>query len=92
MNKPQKRKTTGLGSGLSSLLGKQSEKSSFPLDSNNSEKYNLIPIEFIEPGPWQPRKDFDKIELEALAKSIKNQGVIQPIIVKKKKIQKTIII
>ena len=48
-------------------------------------KYNLIPIEFIEPGPWQPRKDFDKIELEALAKSIKNQGVIQPIIVKKKK-------
>ena len=84
MNKPKKSKTTGLGSGLSSLLGKQSEISSFPLDNNNSEKYNLIPIEFIEPGPWQPRKDFDKIELEALANSIKNQGVIQPIIVKKK--------
>ena len=84
MNKPNKSKTTGLGSGLSSLLGKQSEISSFPLDNNNSEKYNLIPIEFIEPGPWQPRKDFDKIELEALANSIKNQGVIQPIIVKKK--------
>ena len=85
MNKPKKSKTTGLGSGLSSLLGQQSEKSSIPSDSNNSEKYNLIPIEFVEPGPWQPRKHFDKIELEALAKSIKNQGVIQPIIVKKKK-------
>ena len=43
----------------------------------------MIPIEYIEPGPWQPRKDFDKIELEALAKSIKNR-VIQPIIVKEK--------
>ena len=61
MKKPKKSKTTGLGSGLSSLLGQQSEKSSFPSDSNNSEKYNLIPIEFIEPGPWQPRKDFDKM-------------------------------
>ena len=85
MNKPKRSKTTGLGSGLSSLLGNQSEKSSLPPSINNFEKYNLIPIEFIEPGPWQPRKDFDKIELEALAKSIKNQGVIQPIIVKEKK-------
>ena len=74
-----------MGSGLSGLLGKQSEKTAFSTDSNNFEKYNLIPIEFIEPGPWQPRKDFDKIELEALAKSIKNQGVIQPIIVQEKK-------
>ena len=61
MNKPQKSKTTGLGSGLSGLLGKQSEKSTFSKDSNNSEKYNLIPIEFIEPGPWQPRKDLIKL-------------------------------
>jgi len=88
MNKAKKTKTTGLGSGLSSLLGKQSQKSPFSPDSINSEKYNLIPIEFIEPGPWQPRKDFDKTELEALAKSIKNQGVIQPIIVKEKKEKK----
>ena len=40
----------------------------------------MIPIEFIEPGPWQPRKSFDKNELESLSKSITNQGIIQPII------------
>lgn len=78
-------KTSGLGSGLSSLLGEQSDKSSWIADDDNSENYRMIPIEFIEPGPWQPRKDFDKSELESLAISIKNQGVIQPVIIKEKK-------
>jgi ParB family chromosome partitioning protein len=67
------------------LLGEQSDKSSWIADDNNSENYRMIPIEFIEPGPWQPRKDFDKSELESLAISIKNQGVIQPVIIKEKK-------
>ncbi len=48
----------------------------------------MVPVEFIEPGPWQPRKTFDKSEIESLAKSIKKQGVIQPIILKSKKIRK----
>jgi ParB family chromosome partitioning protein len=78
-------KTSGLGSGLSSLLGEQSDKTSWISDDDNSENYRMIPIEFIEPGPWQPRKDFDKSELESLAISIKNQGIIQPVIVKEKK-------
>jgi len=78
-------KTSGLGSGLSSLLGEQSDKSSWIAGDDNSENYRMIPIEFIEPGPWQPRKDFDKSELESLAISIKNQGVIQPVIIKEKK-------
>ena len=78
-------KTSGLGSGLSSLLGEQSDKPSWISDDDNSENYRMIPIEFIEPGPWQPRKDFDKSELESLAISIKNQGVIQPVIIKEKK-------
>jgi ParB family chromosome partitioning protein len=54
-------------------------------DDDNPENYRMIPIELIEPGPWQPRKDFDKSELESLAISIKNQGVIQPVIIKEKK-------
>ena len=45
-------------------------------------------LEFIEPGPWQPRKFFDKDEIESLANSIKNQGVIQPIILKSKENKK----
>jgi len=48
----------------------------------------MVPVEFIEPGPWQPRKTFDKSEIESLAKSIKKQGVIQPIILKSKENKK----
>ena len=64
----------GLGSGLSSLLGDEVEK--------NSDNYKLVPLEFIKPGPWQPRKIFDKDELESLSNSIKKQGIIQPVILK----------
>jgi ParB family chromosome partitioning protein len=85
MRKQKNIKTSGLGSGLSSLLGKQSDRPSLISDNDNLEKYRMIPIELIEPGPWQPRKDFDKNELESLAISIKNQGVIQPVIIKEKK-------
>ena len=85
MRRQKNIKTSGLGSGLSSLLGKQSDRPSLISDNDNPEKYRMIPIELIEPGPWQPRKDFDKNELESLAISIKNQGVIQPVIIKEKK-------
>ena len=81
MKKNRITKNSGLGSGLSSLLGSEFEKKSI-LSENVTEKYKMVPIEFIQPGPWQPRKIFDKKELESLSKSIKNQGVIQPIILK----------
>ena len=67
-------RTMGLGSGLSSLLGAEVEK--------NIDNYKMVPIEFIKPGPWQPRKIFDKEELESLSNSIKKQGIIQPVILK----------
>ena len=64
----------GLGSGLSSLLGVEVEK--------NTDNYKMIPLEFIKAGPWQPRKIFDKDELESLSNSIKKQGILQPVILK----------
>ena len=82
MKKNKAIKNSGLGSGLSSLLGSEFEKKSIFSEENLTEKYKMIPIEFIEPGPWQPRKSFDKNELLSLSKSIKNQGVIQPVILK----------
>ncbi len=82
MKKNKAIKNSGLGSGLSSLLGSEFEKKSIFSKENLTEKYKMIPIEFIEPGPWQPRKSFDKNELESLSKSITNQGIIQPIILK----------
>ena len=75
--KQNKNFKTGLGSGLSSLLGTEVEKI--------SDNYKMIPIEFIKPGPWQPRKVFDKGDLDSLSISIKNQGIIQPVILKSNK-------
>ena len=43
----------------------------------------LIPAEHIIPNPSQPRKTFNQNELEALASSIKNNGIIQPLVVRK---------
>ena len=74
MKQKKNARPIGLGSGLSSLLGVEVEK---PTDN-----YKMIPLEFIKPGPWQPRKIFDKDELVSLSHSIKKQGIIQPVILK----------
>ena len=72
-------KFKGLGKGLSALMG---DTNDFKLQE--SKDFNKVPIEFIQPNPDQPRKIFDKNSLEDLSQSIKTQGIIQPIIVRKK--------
>ena len=62
----------GLGRGLSSLIGETK------LDSQK----NLLPITDLVPNKFQPRKIFDEANLEDLIKSIKERGIIQPIIVR----------
>ena len=44
-----------------------------------------LPIEWINPGPWQPRRQFDKDALRELATSIQERGLIQPILVRETK-------
>ena len=88
MKKNKNSKNIGLGSGLSGLLGNEFEKKAIFTDNSSNDKFKMVPVEFIEPGPWQPRKVFDKDELESLAKSIKKQGVIQPVILKSKENKK----
>ncbi len=46
-------------------------------------KVVLLPVEEIVPNPAQPRRDFDKKEIESLASSIRENGVLQPITVRK---------
>ncbi len=72
-------KFKGLGKGLSALMGDTND-----FKSQESKDLNKVPIEFIQPNPDQPRKIFDKNSLEDLSQSIKVQGIIQPIIVRKK--------
>ena len=62
----------GLGRGLSSLLG----------DSSKKIETNKIAIKDIARNKFQPRKNFNKESLEELTNSIKEQGVIQPIVVR----------
>ena len=48
----------------------------------DSGPYQVLPLHKVEPNPDQPRRDFDEEELEALAESISNHGVIQPLTVR----------
>ncbi len=64
-----------LGRGLSALL---SETPTTP-----SEDLKEIDIDLIEPNNVQPRTRFDETQLEELAQSIKNNGVVQPILVRR---------
>ena len=75
-------KNKGLGKGLSALLG-----------DNNNSKENVVEIKNFKtdktsihqlvPNQFQPRKNFEKKQLEELAASIKSRGIIQPIAVRK---------
>ena len=66
-------KKRGLGRGLEALLGNET-KPDVTMDE--------IPVEFISPGPFQPRKNFPEDALNELAESIKRQGIVQPIVVR----------
>ena len=70
-------KTKKLGRGISSLIDE--EKSNILSGSENN--IQNIPLEFIQPGPWQARKNFDDGELKELADSIASKGVINPVLV-----------
>lgn len=70
-------KKRGLGRGLSELLGDASPVREKP------QEVQTLPIEFLQRGKYQPRRDMDPEKLRELADSIAAQGVIQPIIVRK---------
>lgn len=76
-------KKGGLGKGLSSLIGDMDEVYNKELGLSKSE-VREIALENIKPNPFQPRKHFDEEALNELANSIKEYGLIQPIIVLEK--------
>jgi len=73
----------GLGRGIEALFEENKEK-----EVNISKKDNTfahLPIELIKPNSLQPRKSFDKDLLNELANSIRDKGVLQPIVVRESK-------
>lgn len=76
----KKRKKTALGKGLGALI-----PNSDPLDltAQGTKDYFECDIALLHPNRYQPRQHFDEAELEQLSASIKEQGIIQPLIVRK---------
>lgn len=65
-----------LGKGLDALISSESKK------SNEQRRFRTLPLDSLAPNPMQPRRDFDDVGLHELADSIKENGVIQPLLVK----------
>ena len=68
-----------LGRGLAALLGTTKDD---PEPETSSLAIRNAPIEFLKPSPRNPRRRFDEAELDELAASIRERGVIQPILVR----------
>lgn len=87
------RKPKGLGKGLGSLIPKKISKnkssskflkdnfSDFDTNEDNTKKILLIDIDNIKENPHQPRHDFDEEALAGLVESVKEHGIIQPLVV-----------
>jgi ParB family chromosome partitioning protein len=78
-----KNEKRGLGRGLSALMADVNLAG--PDQGSSGRRAELmLPIDKLEPNPQQPRLDFNRDELESLADSIRQKGVIQPLIVRRK--------
>ena len=77
-------KKRGLGRGLNALINTGTDtESKENTKENNEYKEVFVNISLVEPNRNQPRKEFDKDALSELANSIKQYGILQPIIVQK---------
>ena len=72
----------GLGRGLSALLGEQIGESVSVSGGPTPGGVLMAPVESLKPNPDQPRKQFDAAELDELAASIRDKGVLLPILVR----------
>src|SRR5262245_15476980 len=68
-----------LGRGLAALIGDVGDESA-ALERTRSQR--RVPIEFLRPNPRNPRRMFSEVELDELAASISERGIIQPILVR----------
>ena len=72
-------RTHGLGQGLDVLLGGSTE---ITAQDNNNQSPQTLSLDLVRPSASQPRRFFDEIELQELAASIREQGILQPILEK----------
>jgi len=75
--KPQGRE---LGRGLSALLGEEAAKQ--PQTLQAGQRGQSLPVEFLAPSPFQPRRIFNEDDITELTASVRERGVLQPILVR----------
>lgn len=75
-------KNRGLGRGLSALMSDVSLEQDRPAGDKPTSAERL-PIEWVQPNPDQPRKQFSSDDMDELVSSIREKGIIQPLIVRK---------
>ncbi len=80
MNPPNPDRPRGLGRGLSALIG--DEVAAVKGEPALKKDIRTLPIAFLQPGKYQPRKSFDEQPLADLAASVKEKGVLSPILVR----------
>ena len=71
-----------LGRGLAALIGDIDLGLDKPLAATNTSSERQVPIEFISRNPQNPRRNFTETELDDLAQSIREHGVVQPVVVR----------
>src|SRR3989304_1181420 len=79
MEKVMSMQKKGLGRGLSALIPVAAEPRTEPKQENSHFE---VAVDRIVPSPLQPRRAFDEAKIEELASSIRNQGIIQPLVVR----------
>ncbi len=86
MSTPLPAHKSRLGRGLASLVGDTGQQgapstaNAKPLPGHGEQR--MVPIDRVKPSPFNPRKTFDNKELDELAESIREKGLVQPIIVR----------
>ena len=73
-------KRQNLGRGLDALLGEETEAKA---ESGRLKGSRLVPVEFLHPGRYQPRHSIDEERIEELAQSVRENGIIQPLLVRR---------
>jgi ParB family transcriptional regulator, chromosome partitioning protein len=71
-----------LGRGLAALIGDVSEETKKATAPQSSRTQRRAPVEFLRPNPRNPRRDFPEADLDELASSLREKGIIQPIVVR----------
>ena len=76
----QNKRRSSLGRGLNALFGETAPEDFEPLKKGEHPRH--LPIEFVTPGRFQPRRKFDQEAIQSLVDSVRERGILQPLLVR----------